>query len=123
MAFASLWGTAALLGQAGGGADWKHPSSKDFPLLGSNWANQRYSALDQINSERALKSTNSRFFCAASALVQNKTYTDEVASVTDVDIRGDVPAILDISGVIVRNTNGIPTELHRSVLVLNRDGN
>jgi len=33
-----------------GDEEWKLPAAKDFPLVGGNWANQRYSALDQINT-------------------------------------------------------------------------
>src|SRR5262245_27545712 len=33
----------------GSAADWTQPPTRDFPLVGGNWANQRYSALDQIN--------------------------------------------------------------------------
>src|SRR5262245_58153786 len=31
-------------------ADWRQPPTRDFPLVGGNWANQRYSALDQIDA-------------------------------------------------------------------------
>jgi alcohol dehydrogenase (cytochrome c) len=31
-------------------ADWRQPPTRDFPLVGGNWANQRYSALDRIDT-------------------------------------------------------------------------
>ena len=39
----------AIARVGGTAADWSQPPTKDFPLVGGNWANQRYSALDQIN--------------------------------------------------------------------------
>jgi quinohemoprotein ethanol dehydrogenase len=35
--------------------DWRNPPSKDFPLAGGNYSNQRYSALDQINTSNVQK--------------------------------------------------------------------
>src|SRR3989442_1112095 len=34
---------------------WKLPPRSDFPLVGGNWANQRYSTLDQINRSNVKK--------------------------------------------------------------------
>src|SRR5260370_13671020 len=44
-------GVAACLvaAAANGGENWKLPPGRDFPLVGGNWANQRYSTLDKIN--------------------------------------------------------------------------
>src|SRR3954447_21466956 len=30
--------------------NWSGPAGRDFPLVGGNWGNQRYSALDRINT-------------------------------------------------------------------------
>src|SRR5947209_8047673 len=34
---------------------WKLPPRSDFPLVGGNWANQRYSTLDKINGSNVKK--------------------------------------------------------------------
>ena len=46
-AMALAAGVATLV--AAGPADWYAPAGRDFPLVGGNWPNQRYSALDRIN--------------------------------------------------------------------------
>lgn len=40
---------------AGRSADWTSPPAADFPLVGGNFANQRYSALTQINQSNVAK--------------------------------------------------------------------
>jgi PQQ-dependent dehydrogenase (methanol/ethanol family) len=43
---AGVFGRSAL----GQGTDWTSPPTNDYPTVGSNYANHRYSALDQINT-------------------------------------------------------------------------
>ena len=38
-----------LLAASGGTTAWQMPPGKDFPLVGGNWGNQRYSTLDRIS--------------------------------------------------------------------------
>src|ERR1700736_3396763 len=45
LALGPLLATAIVTGPV----NWLPPPTGDFPLAGGNWANQRYSALDQIN--------------------------------------------------------------------------
>jgi alcohol dehydrogenase (cytochrome c) len=45
-----LTAVAAIAGRGGSASDWTQPPTNDFPLVGGNWANQRYSALSQINT-------------------------------------------------------------------------
>jgi PQQ-dependent dehydrogenase (methanol/ethanol family) len=45
-----LGAAAAVAGPGAADPDWRQPPAKDFPLVGGNWANQRYSALDQIDA-------------------------------------------------------------------------
>ena len=35
--------------------NWSLPANKNFPLVGGNWGNQRYSTLDQINRSNVKK--------------------------------------------------------------------
>jgi quinohemoprotein ethanol dehydrogenase len=51
LAAALLVTSVAIVARVGANdADWRQPATKDFPLVGGNWANQRYSALDQIST-------------------------------------------------------------------------
>ena len=44
-----------LLAASGGTAAWQLPPGKDFPLVGGNWGNQRYSTLDSISRANVKK--------------------------------------------------------------------
>jgi PQQ-dependent dehydrogenase (methanol/ethanol family) len=48
-------GTSLAIAIATGPVDWERPPRRDFPLVGGNWANQRYSALDTINKSTVKK--------------------------------------------------------------------
>ena len=53
IALTTLIATVALAGSVvfsapPAGSDWRKPPSEDFPLVGANYGNQRYSTLDQI---------------------------------------------------------------------------
>jgi len=41
--------TCLLTAAANGGQNWKLPPGRNFPLIGGNWANQRYSTLNKIS--------------------------------------------------------------------------
>ena len=51
LALGISWTVAA----ANGSMNWRLPANKNFPLVGGNWGNQRYSTLDQINRSNVKK--------------------------------------------------------------------
>src|SRR3989442_2283580 len=55
MSIALALGISWTLAAANGSTNWRVPAGKNFPLVGGNWGNQRYSTLDQINRSNVKK--------------------------------------------------------------------
>src|SRR2546422_1906922 len=55
MSIALALGISWTVAAANGSMNWRLPASKNFPLVGGNWGNQRYSTLDQINRSNVKK--------------------------------------------------------------------
>jgi hypothetical protein len=62
-----------------------------------------------------------RLFSGA-ALIQHQVHTDNGGSIAFIDVRGDVPTVINISGVVVTDADRVPAQLQCLIFALSWDG-